>query len=93
MSNSDLHLVRTTFPERQQAEQVARLLVDAGLAVWAQVGAELTSFSQQGGSVRQTAEVAVMFEVLAGRFDLFMGELKLQHPLAAPQLVSWRVAK
>jgi len=90
VSNSGLRLVATTFPDRTQAEAVARLLVDAGLAVCAEVGADLVSFHQWQGTVRQDAEVAVNFKVLDARFDLFVGELKLQHPYDTPQLVAWR---
>ncbi len=91
MSNPDLRVLTTTFPDRAQAEVVTRLLVDAGLAVCGQVGADLVSFYHWEGAVQRDTEVAVVFKVLAERFDLFVGELKLQHPYEVPQLVAWPV--
>ncbi len=91
MSQPSLRILETTFPDRTQAEKAARLLVDAGLAVCGQVGADLVSFYQWDGSVRQDSEVAVTFKVLDERFDLFVGELKLLHPYDIPQLIAWRV--
>ncbi len=46
MNNPGLRILVTTFPDRRQAEDVTRLLVDAGLAVCGQVGADLVSFGK-----------------------------------------------
>lgn len=85
----ELRIVITTFAERGAAEKVAGLMVDAGLAVCAQVGADLVSFYRWEGEVKRDQEVAVTFKVLHDRFDLFTGELKLQHPYDIPQIISW----
>ena len=87
--SSDLKIVVTTFPDRAVAEKTAELIVDAGLAVCAQVGADLTSFYRWEGKVRRDPEVTVTFKVLHQRFDLFTGELKLQDPNEIPQIISW----
>ena len=92
MSSPDLRVLTTTFPDRSCAEKVTRLMVDAGLAVCDQVGADLVSFYQWDGAVQRDNEVAVVFKVLVERFDLFVGELKLQHPYDVPQLIAWPVA-
>ena len=85
----EMWIVVTTFAEREVAEKVAGLMVDAGLAVCAQVGADLVSFFRSDGVVKRDHEVAVTFKVLHDRFDLFTGELKLQHPYDIPQIISW----
>ena len=90
MSGGDLRILATTFPDREQAESITRLLVDAGLAVCGQVGADLTSFYRWDGEVQREQETSVVFKVLTERFDLFVGELKLQHPYGVPQLIAWR---
>ncbi len=89
MSGENLMIMVTTFPSREIAEKTAQLLVDAGLAVCAQVGADLTSFYHWKGNIEQDKEVSVSFKVLADRFELFCGELELQHPYDVPQLVAW----
>ena len=87
--SGDLIVVETTFPDRESAEKVAGLMVDAGLAVCAQVGADLVSFYRWDGAVKRDEELAVTFKVLHNRFDLFFGELNLQHPYDVPQIISW----
>ena len=87
--SSELRVVMTTFPDRESAEKAAGLIVDAGLAGCAQVGADRGSFYRWDGSVKRDEEVAVIFKVLSNRFDLFTGELNLQHPYDVPQIISW----
>ncbi len=89
MSSVVMRILVTTFPDRVVAEEVTRLLVDAGLAVCGQVGADLISYYRWDGAVKRDEEVSVTYKVLAERFDLFVGELKLQHPYEVPQLVAW----
>lgn len=87
--STGLSIVHTTFPDRAEGERVAHLMVDAGLAVCAQVGADLVSFYRWDGRVEKDAEVAVAFKVLDERMDLFVGELTLQHPYDVPQILGW----
>lgn len=89
MSAPDLYIVATTFPDREVAERVAALLVDAGLAVCAQVGADLVSFYRWEGKVTRAPEVAVVLKVLPDRLNLCLGDLKQQHPYDVPQIVAW----
>ena len=90
--STGLSIVHTTFPDRDEAERVAHLLVDAGLAVCAQVGADLVSFYRWDGRVEKDSEVAVAFKVLDDRMDLFVGELVMQHPYDVPQILGWSAA-
>jgi len=89
MSSAALMIVTTTFDDRDKALAVSRLMVDAGLAVCSQVGEGMESFYRWEGEVVQSTEFRVTFKVLGDRFDLFCGELKLNHPYDVPQLVSW----
>ncbi len=89
MSQSDLMIMTTTFGDREKACEVARLLVDGGLAVCAQVGDSIESIYNWQGELCQEKEVRVTFKVLGERFELFCGELKLNHPYDVPQLTAW----
>ena len=84
-----LLIIATTFPDRDSAARVVALLVDAGLAVCGQVGADLRSCYRWEGEMRQADEVAVTLKVLPDRYELCAGELKLQHPYDVPQIVAW----
>ena len=89
MSYAALMIATTTFDDRDKALEVSRLLVDAGLAVCCQAGEKMDSFYRWEGAVKQSCEVRVTFKVLGDRFDLFCGELKLNHPYDVPELVAW----
>lgn len=89
MSAGELRVVSTTFPDREAAERVIGLLVDGGLAVCGQVGADLVSFYRWEGALCRAPEVAAILKVLPDRLDLCLGELKLQHPYDIPQVVVW----
>jgi periplasmic divalent cation tolerance protein len=90
--STGLSVVLSTFPDREAAERVAEILVDGGLAVCAQVGADLVSFYRWQGQLEKDDEVAVSFKVLDDRMELFIGELELQHPYDVPQILGWPVA-
>ncbi len=92
MSAPELYVLATTFPDRETAERVTGLLVDGGLAVCGQVGADLTSFYRWEGELCRAGEVGAVLKVLPDRFDLCVGELRLQHPYDIPQIVAWTVA-
>jgi len=89
MSGENLMILLASFPDRETAERTARQLVDGGLAVGARVGAELLAFHRHEGGIRSDRETEVVFEVLGDRFQLFYGELKLQHSDTAPRLLAW----
>jgi periplasmic divalent cation tolerance protein len=90
MSTGDLRVLVTTFPDREQAENITRLLIDAGLAVCGQVGADLVTYYRWEGEVKQDEEVSVSYKIVSDRFDLFVSELKQQHPYDVPQLIAWQ---
>ncbi|MDX2472573.1 MAG: divalent-cation tolerance protein CutA [Candidatus Krumholzibacteria bacterium] len=90
MSTGDLRVLVTTFPDREQAEKITRLLIDAGLAVCGQVGADLVTFYRWEAEVKQDEEVSVSYKIVSDRFDLFVSELKQQHPYDVPQLIAWQ---
>jgi len=89
MRTRDLMILVTTYPDRATAEQAARSLVDAGLAVCGQVGGDLTSTYRWEEEVRTETEVRLTLKVLTARFDLCEGELKLTHPYDVPQIIAW----
>ncbi|MCP4293075.1 MAG: divalent-cation tolerance protein CutA [bacterium] len=89
MSRANLMILTTTFASEDDARQTAHLLVDAGLAVCAQVEAPMESVFQWKGAICTETEVRVTFKILGERFDLFCGELKLNHPYDVPQLIAW----
>ncbi len=89
MNDRVLIVLKTTFADQEKAEEIAALLVDGGLAVCAQVEGVVISYYRYEGKMQREQEISVTFKVLPGRIDLFLGELKLQHPYKIPQVVGW----
>ena len=87
--SDQLLIVTTTFGSTEKAEEVAAALVDHGLAACAHVDAPLRSFYRWKGQMESDQEVRVTFKVLPDRFELFCGELRLQHPYEVPQMIAW----
>ncbi|PID78800.1 divalent-cation tolerance protein CutA [bacterium DOLJORAL78_65_58] len=90
--NGPLLILTTTFDSTEKAEEVAAAMVDHGLAVCAQVDGPMRSFYRWQGQLQRDSEVRVTFKVLPDRFELFCGELRLQHPYDVPQMTAWPAA-
>ncbi len=89
MKTRELMILETTFPSAELAHKVGRDLVDAGLAVCAQVDAEISAIYRWQGEVKCDTEARLTLKILSTRFELCRGELQLQHPYEVPQVISW----
>jgi periplasmic divalent cation tolerance protein len=88
-----LLVVITTFPEREGAERVAAGLVDSGLAVCAQVGADLISFYRWQGARERASEVSVTLKVRNDRLEACLERLRQLHPYQTPELIAWPASR
>jgi periplasmic divalent cation tolerance protein len=79
----------TTFPSRASAEEAVRRLVEEGLVVCGQVGADLVSFYRWRGEVQRDAEVAVLLKIRDEDCEAACRRLEAVHPYDVPQIVSW----
>ncbi len=89
MFDGRLMICATTFPGRDSAAPVVRELIESGLAVCAQIGADLESWYRWQGSVCNEPEVAVQFKIRDDRLDECMARLRILHPYETPQLLAW----
>ncbi len=89
MFDGRLLVCATTFPTRDEAEDVVARLVAERLVVCGQVGADLTSYYRWEGELQRQSEVAVMLKIRDDKHALAMARLRELHPYDVPQLVSW----
>ena len=87
--NTEIHVLVTTFPDRDQAHAAAELLVAEDLAVCAQVGADLVSFYRWRGEVQRDDEVQVTLKVRRDRLSACADRLRHGHPYEVPQILAW----
>jgi periplasmic divalent cation tolerance protein len=88
----NIHILVTTLPARPEAEKAARLLVEEGLAVCAQVGDHIRSWYRWQGEVEEAPEVTLTLKVRADRLEASIGRLQALHPYETPEILSWPVA-
>jgi periplasmic divalent cation tolerance protein len=86
-----LYVVTTTLPGVDQAEQLAAVLVERGLAVCAQVGSGLTTCYRWQGRTEYAQEVGLVLKVRDDRLQACLQFLRTEHPYDVPQLTAWPV--
>jgi periplasmic divalent cation tolerance protein len=88
-----LLVLATTFGSRPEAVAVVSNLVEEGLIVCGQVGADLTSFYSWRGELNQEPEVSVLMKVREDQYRQCTERLKQLHPYDVPQMIAWTASK
>jgi periplasmic divalent cation tolerance protein len=82
----------TTLPTMQDAETIARRLVEESLAVCVQVSGGTRSWYRWQGAVQEGPEVLVRVKVRADRLGACRGRLQALHPYETPMILDWPAA-
>src|SRR5262245_30747341 len=88
---TDLLLVLTTAPQNE-AEQLARTLVDERLAACVNVHAPMTSVYRWKGSVETDAEQQLVIKTTRDRLDAVVSTIMALHSYELPELLVVPVA-
>lgn len=86
---SGIALVYAVFPDRENAERIARHVIEQGLAACANVLAPCTSFYEWEGQLQETTEVPVILKTTAARVDDLIERVETMHPYEVPAILSW----
>lgn len=84
--------VYATFADADEAERIARILVEERLAACANILGACRSIYHWQGAIEEGAEIAILFktrDMLARRLIARLGEL---HSYDVPAAVVWRIA-
>jgi periplasmic divalent cation tolerance protein len=85
-------LVVTTVGGRDEAERLARTLVERGLAACAQISA-IDSFYAWDGGVQHDAELRVLFKVASAAYDAVERAIRELHSYQLPAIHAIPVAR
>lgn len=82
----------STVATAEDAERIARSLVEKGLAACVNVVPGLVSFYRWQGRVERDAEVLLVIKTRGERFDALKAALLAEHPYEVPELVAFPIA-
>jgi periplasmic divalent cation tolerance protein len=84
--------VYATFANGEEAERIARLLVDERLAACANILGPCHSIYRWKGQVEEAGEVAAIFKTRAGVAQRLIDRLAELHSYEVPAAVVWPIA-
>ncbi|HEX5537438.1 MAG TPA: divalent-cation tolerance protein CutA [Sphingobium sp.] len=86
---SGIALVYAVFPDRENAERVARHVIEQGLAACANILAPCTSLYEWEGRLEESNEFPVILKTTAARVDDLIDRIETMHPYEVPAILSW----
>ncbi len=87
-TESTLIVIMTTFPEINQAQSTADLLVSEKLAACVQVLPSMTSTYMWEGSLCHESEHLVLIKTLQTNYDALVSRLRSLHPYQTPEIIA-----
>jgi periplasmic divalent cation tolerance protein len=86
-------IVFTTLPNADEAETLARRLVEEKLAGCVQVVPQITSFYQWENEIQKDEEYLLLIKTLPGNFDRLAEFIKSNHSYSVPEIVAVEALK
>lgn len=87
---SELVTVYTVFGTAEEAERIARTLVEERLAACANILAPCHSLYRWEGRIEEAQEVPALFKTSAGRAERLIARLAELHSYDVPAAVGWQ---
>lgn len=89
MSNPELTLiiVMTTLPDLNQANNIAKILVEEKLAACVQVMPSMTSTYIWDGKICQDPEHLVLIKTIEINYEALVARLRSLHPYEVPEII------
>ena len=84
--------VKTTTDSKEEAEALARGVVEARLAACVQVAGPITSTYWWKGSVEQTQEWVCTMKTTSDKFEALQGLVKQLHSYETPEVIATAVS-
>lgn len=80
-------IVTSTLPTQADADRIARILVEEGLAACVQRAGPIESSYRWQGRVEQSTEWYLHCKTAAGRRDALIARLRALHPYEVPEII------
>ncbi len=85
---TDVLVVLVTAPSAEKAEEIARALVEAGLAACGNVLASVRSIYRWEGKVHDDPEALLVLKTTRGRFADLRDRVLSLHPYQVPEVIA-----
>lgn len=86
-------LVFTTTPNKEEAENLARKLVEEKLAGCVQIVPQITSFYRWENEIQRDEECLLLIKTLPGKFVELEAFIKANHSYSVPEIVAVNAEK
>jgi periplasmic divalent cation tolerance protein len=77
-----------TAASREEADQIAELLVSARLAACVQILPEIESVYRWQGEVKREKEILLLAKTVASRFDELESKVRALHSYETPEIIA-----
>ena len=91
MTSSEPIVVLMTAANREEANQIAELLVSARLAACVQILPEIESVYRWEGEVKREREILLLAKAVRSRFDEIESKVRAMHSYETPEIIAVRV--
>jgi len=88
MTSSEPIVVLMTAANREEANQIAELLVSARLAACAQILPEIESVYRGQGEVKREQEILLLAKATRARFDGIESNVRAMHRYETPEIIA-----
>ena len=88
MTSSDPIVVLMTAANREEANQIAEILVGARLAACVQILPEMESVYRWQGEVQREKEILLLAKTTRSRFDELESKVRAMHSYETPEIIA-----
>ena len=88
MTSSEPIVVLMTAANREEANQIAELLVSARLAACVQILPEIESVYRWQGEVKREQEILLLAKATRARFDEIESKVRVMHSYETPEIIA-----
>ena len=88
MTSSEPIVVLMTAGSREEANQIAELLVSTQLAACVQILPEIESVYRWQGEVKREKEILLLAKTVASRFDELESKVRAIHSYETPEIIA-----
>lgn len=86
--NTEYQIILNTYPDQEQAKQMANTLVDEGLAACVNIVPGLTSIYKWQGKRESGTEVLLIIKTRREHYEQIESRIKSMHPYELPEIIS-----
>ena len=91
--NETVRIAFCTAPNKEEAETIARHLVEKRLAACCSIIPKIVSIYRWQGKIEKDEEWMLVIKTSARKYDKLEKEIKMQHSYTVPEILSFNIDK